>query len=355
MEKNVVTASSELLAKQRKKALIFIISMLVGVLLLFFISFLVGTRYYGFAETYQALFGFGDSVVVRVVNRVRLPRAIAAVVVGAGLAISGLIMQTCLKNPMASPSTMGVSNAATLGANLAILFLTGSTTSSFTAVSASPYAISAFALLFALICTSVVLALSSLRRFSPTTVVLVGVAMGSLFQALVTLLQYFADDVQLSTIVSWTFGDLERMSMGENGILGVIVLAAFILFFLLSYRYNALSGGENFARSLGVRTSTLRFVGLFVASLITAVAVSFVGIIGFVGIIAPHICKRIVGSDHRFLLPASALCGSFLLLFCDIATRLIGQGIALPVGAITAIIGAPFFIFIVFSRKEVKQ
>lgn len=324
--------------------------------LLFFVSIMVGTRFYGVGESLSALLGNGESVTIRVIQNVRLPRSIAAILIGAALSISGLIMQTCLKNPMASPSTMGVSNAATLGANIAILFVgAGTGAGSFSLVAASPYAVSGFALLFALLCTGVVLFISSFKKFSPTSVLLVGVAMGAFFQALVTLIQFFADDVQLSSIINWTFGDLERMSMEQNAILGVILFLSLTIFIFLSFRFNALSSGEGFARSLGVRTNLLRFVGLFLSSLLCAVAVSFVGIIGFLGIIAPHIVKRILGSNHILTIPASALLGAVLLLFFDIITRLIGAGIALPVGAITAIVGAPFFIALLFFNKEIKQ
>lgn len=340
---------------QTKKALLFIFVLLAVLIVLFFASFLVGTRYYGFVESFQGLFGNGDSILVRVMQKVRLPRTLGAVIVGGCLALSGLMMQSCLKNPMASPSTMGISNAATLGANIAILFLAGGGASGFALVAANPYAVSGFALLFALICTGLVLFISSFKKFSPTSVVLVGIAMGSFFQALVTLIQFFADDVQLSSIINWTFGDLERITMEENLICAVVLIICFGVFFALSFRFNALSAGEGFARSVGVHTNLLRLVGLFLASLLCAICVSFVGIIGFLGIIAPHICKRIIGSDHRFTIPASILLGAVLLLAFDIITRLIGNGISLPVGAITAIVGAPFFIALLFFKKEAKQ
>lgn len=324
--------------------------------ILFFASILVGTRYYGFAESFAALFGNGERVVVRVIQNVRLPRTIAAILIGGALSLSGLMMQTCLKNPLASPSTMGVSSAATLGANIAILFVgSGVGATSFSVVAASPYAVSGFALLFALLAMGIVLLLSSFKKFTPTSVLLVGVAMGTFFQALVTLIQFFADDVQLSNIVSWTFGDLERMTMGQNAIMGVVLLVCLIVFYLLGYRYNALSSGEDYAKSLGVRTNLLRFIGLFLSSLLCAVAVSFVGIIGFLGVIAPHIAKRILGPNHFISIPTSTLLGALLLLFFDIITRLIGSGVALPVGAITAIVGAPLFIALLFVGKGVKK
>lgn len=335
----------------RTKAIWVLVILFILTILLFFLSFFVGYSDLSFSEVIMGLFGQGEDVAIRIVQRVRLPRTLAALIIGGGLSISGLIMQTCLKNPMASPTTLGVSNAATLGANIAIILASGTGTG-FASVAAHPYAVSGMAFLFALACILIVLLVSSFRRFSPTTVVLVGIALSTFFGAITTLIQYFADDVQLSTVVNWSFGNLERMSMGQNAIAGIVVLAALVVFMLLSFRFNALLSGEHMAKSLGVRTTLLRLVGLLLSSIVAAVCVCFVGIIGFVGIIAPHIVKRFLGNDHRLIIPASLLAGCSLLLLCDILTRLIGSGLSLPVGAITSIIGAPFFVFILIARKE---
>ncbi|MGN1075591.1 MAG: FecCD family ABC transporter permease, partial [Candidatus Enteromonas sp.] len=261
----------------------------------------------------------------------------------------------CLRNGLASPSTLGVSNAASFGANIAIFIAFGTGHSSrndFLYVSQSPWVTSAFALVFSLLCLFLVMAFSAFAHFKPTSVLLIGVSFSSLFQALTTLLQYFADDVQLSSVTNWAFGDLERLDFAQNGIIGGIALACLIIAFFFSYPLNAMQGGEDLAKSLGVKTSIVRFILLFLSSLLTAVCVCFCGIIGFIGIMAPHILKRFVGNDMRLLLPASFLGGAGLLLICDILTRLIGRGTSLPVGAITALVGAPFFLFLLFSKKE---
>lgn len=339
-------------ASTAKKKIILALSILSFLtILLFILSFFAGYSNLSFAEVVQGLFGQGGETAIRVVQKVRLPRTLAALLIGGGLSLSGLIMQTCLKNPMASPTTLGVSNAATLGANLAIILASG-TGANFALVAANPTIVSLSAFLMAFACVGLVLAISSIRKFSPTTVVLVGIALSTLFQAITTLIQYFADDMQLATVVNWSFGNLERMTMGENGIAALVIIISFIIFMVLSWRFNALLSGENMARNMGVRTGLLRLVGLFLASLIAAICVCFVGNIGFIGIIAPHLCKKFLGNDHRLLIPASLLTGSSLLLACDILTRIIGSGVSLPVGAITALIGAPFFIFIIAFRKE---
>ncbi len=331
-----------------------ILILCVITLVLFLLSFIVTPNYMSVDRCLLGIFGQSDQAANRIMQKIMLPRNLGAFVIGGGLALSGLIMQTSLKNPMASPATLGISNAAVFGANVIILALYGTSTSSFVSASDSPFSVAGVAFAFAFVCVLLVLLFSSFHRFHPTTVVLVGIALGSSFQAATTLLQYFADDVALSAVVGWSFGNLERLTMSENYILLSVILISLICFSLISYRFNALDAGDGFAKSVGINTSLLRFVSLLIASLIGALCVSFCGIIGFVGIIAPHIMKRIVGNDHRVLIPTSFLAGASLLLICDIFTRLIGGGTSLPVGAITALLGTPMFLLILFTKKGDK-
>lgn len=338
-----------------KKKKLYAFFILLGItLVLFALSFIITPTNMSMERCFFGLFGESDEAANRIMQRIILPRNLAALLIGGGLSLSGLLMQTSLKNPMASPATLGVSNAAVFGANVIILCLYGTSSNSFVSAGDSPFQTSMVAFAFSFLCLLLVLLLSSFHKFHPTTVVLVGIVLGSCFQALTTLLQYFADDVALSAIVGWSFGNLERITMGENGILGVVLLVSLASFSFLGYRFNALDAGDGFARSVGVHTSLLRFLSLLFASLLGALCVSFCGMIGFVGIIAPHIMKRIIGRDHRFLFPTSFLAGSSLLLICDIFTRLIGKGTSLPVGAITALVGTPLFLIILFSKKGDK-
>lgn len=262
----------------------------------------------------SALFGSGDSAAVRIMQHIRLPRLLAAVIAGAGLSVSGLIMQTVLGNPMASPATLGVSNAAVFGANLSIIALsggflsTGNNLTSYTA-GADPFATSALAFVFAAGSVLVVLALCRLRDFSPNVVVLAGIALGSVWTAATTILQFYATDVGLSAAVIWSFGDLGRATYRADWIMLAVTAAGIAVFAALAWRYNALLSGGDAAGSMGVNVALLRWVSLLLASLITAVCVSFLGMIGFVGIICPHAVKRLVGHDHRWALPAATLCG----------------------------------------------
>ena len=269
-------------------------------------------------------------------------------------------MQTSLGNAMASPSTLGVSHAAVFGANLSIIAFAGGflnighNAANFD-VGVNPFAASLLAFLFAAASILLILGLCRLRAFSPNVVVLAGIALGSVWTAATTVLQFYATDVGLSAAVIWSFGDLGRATYRTDWIMLVVVTAGTVLSALLSWRYNALLSGGDAACSMGVNVPLLRFVSLLTASLMTAVCVSFLGVIGFVGIICPHSVKRLLGQDHRWSIPASALSGSLLLLLSDTLSRSLGRGSALPVGAITSLLGAPFFLILLFSRKEASS
>ncbi len=324
-------------------------------IVLFIVSLCIGSSNISFLDSLKAIFRIGNPDYINIIYKIRLPRTLGAIVVGASLSLSGLLMQKVLKNELASPSTLGISNAASFGANIGILILSGTGLAglgNFYIASKNPYLVSIFALLFSFICLALVLLFSSFAKFKPTVVILLGIAFSNFFLALTTLLQYFADDVSLSAVTNWSFGNLERLNYTQIIIIAIIAIFSLIVAESLSYKYNALDAGENLAKSIGVKTKSLRFVSLLLASLMAAVSVCFCGIIGFVGIIAPQSIKRIIKNDMKLLIPSSFLGGSLLLLICDIFTRLIGNGTSLPVGAITSLIGVPFFIVLLFTKKE---
>lgn len=345
----------EMKKKQRRNLLVILI-MLVGVVAMGIVCLFIGSSNMSITDVIRAVFGQGTRAHNRIVWNIRMPRVLAAIIAGAGLAIAGLIMQTMLNNPMASPSTLGVSNAAVFGANLSIIafaggFLsTGNNLSNFD-VGANPFATSVIAFLFSTLSILLILGLCTLRSFSPNVVVLAGMAVGALWSAATTFLQFFATDVGLSAAVVWSFGDLGRATYTTVWIMLAVVVVSIAFFMLMSWRYNALLSGEATAKTMGIRVESLRFVSLLLSSVITAVCVSFLGVIGFVGVICPHVMKKILGQDHRVSIPATALSGSLLLLLADTLSRSLGSGSALPVGAITSLLGAPFFIAIIFSGR----
>ena len=345
------------LEKRNRRNRAVLILLLVAVVVVAVVCLFVGSSNMTFRDALNALVGRGNDAQSRIIWKIRMPRVLAAIVAGMGLAVSGLVMQTTLNNTMAAPSTLGVSNAAVFGANLSIIafaggFLsTGNNLQSFD-VGANPYATSLLAFVFATMSILLILGLCTIRSFSPNVVVLAGMAIGSVWTAATTILQFYATDVGLSAAVIWSFGDLGRATYRTIAIMLAAVFVGLMFFRLMAWKYNALLSGEATAKTMGVNVELLRFVSLFLASLITAACVSFLGIIGFVGVICPHVAKKLLGQDHRVTIPATFLMGSLLLLLADTVSRSLGSGSALPVGAITSLLGAPFFIAIIFGRKE---
>lgn len=333
---------------QRRKGLA-LLGLGAGVLLLCLVSVSAGSADLSLGEVCRALLGLGDEHSFVVIWRLRMPRVAGAVVAGAGLAMAGCVMQTCLKNPLASPSTLGVSAAATFGANFAILALGAGAAAG--AAASHPYVVTGCAFACSLGAVALILTLSKLRGFSPESVVLAGTALSSLFTAGTTILQYFGDETGIAAALFWTFGDLGRVSWGENGVMAVVVGAALVYFLFTRWDYNALASGEELARSLGVNAGRVRFLGLLLSSLLTAVTVAFLGMIGFLGLIAPQMAKRLLGGDHRFLLPGSALLGAAVLLLADTAARWVLSPVVLPVGAVTSLLGAPLFFTLLLRGK----
>ena len=344
------------LQKKNKRNNAVILAMLISVVILSIACLFAGSSNMSFADALAALAKKGTAANNRIIWNIRVPRVLAALIAGAGLSVSGLVMQTTLNNAMASPSTLGVSNAAVFGANLSIIafaggFLsTGNNVSHFD-VGANPYATSLMAFLFSAASVLLILSLCNIRAFSPNVVVLAGLAIGCVWTAATTILQFYATDVGLSAAVVWSFGDLGRATYRTDAIMVVLVTFGVLFFNMMAWKYNALLSGEATAKTMGIQVEALRFWTLLLASLITAACVSFLGVIGFVGIICPHVTKKLMGQDHRVTIPVSVLSGSLLLLLADTFSRSIGSGSALPVGAITSLLGAPFFIAIIFGHK----
>jgi len=284
-----------------------------------------------------------------IIWNIRLPQALTAIVSGIGLAVSGAAMQSILRNPIGSPFTLGISQAAAFGAAFSVMVLgTGamhSTGANAVAIS-NPYITTLLAFLFSLVGVGVILLITRIRRASPEVMVLAGVAMGSLFTAGTMFLQYFADDVQLAAMVFWTFGDTARASWKELGFITVVVILASVYFMFNRWNYNAIDAGDETANGLGVNVKRVRILGMLVASIVTAIIVSFLGIIGFVGLVCPHIVRRLIGDDHRFLIPGTSIMGAILLLASDTVARIMLAPHILPVAILTSFLGAPVFVYL---------
>ncbi|KAF5042947.1 Hemin transport system permease protein HmuU [anaerobic digester metagenome] len=210
----------------------------------------------------------------------------------------------------------------------------------------NPYLTTIVAFLFCLLATLVILLISRIRGTSPEVMVLAGVALSSLFTAGTMFLQYFADDTQLAAVVFWAFGDVGRASWQELGIMTLVVTAATLYFIANRWNYNAIDAGDETAKGLGVSVERVRDVGMVVAALVSAVIVSFLGVIGFVGLVCPHMVRRVIGDDQRYLIPGSCVAGGLLLLASDTVARVVVAPYVLPVAVLTAFLGAPVFIYL---------
>ncbi len=277
---------------------------------------------------------------------VRLPYAVMAVLVGAALSLAGSEMQTILNNSLASPFTLGVSAAATLGAALAVVLNIG--------LPGVPetWIVSGNAFLFAFGSVLLLQALSSMRGAGAETLVLFGIALVFTFNALVALLQFVATQEALQNLVFWSMGSLSRAHWGTIRLLALVLALVLPFSLAASWKLTALRLGEDRARSFGVNVTRLRFTSLFRISLLAATSVAFVGTIGFVGLVGPHIARLMIGEDHRFLLPASLLTGATVMSLASVVSKIIVPGVLVPVGIVTSLIGVPIFLLLIFSRRR---
>ena len=297
----------------------------------FVVSVKIGDTTYSFKEMINAFKLKNTNFYI--IYEIRIPRSLAAVAVGASLGIAGLAIQFVLKNLLASPFTLGISHGALFGASLSIVLFHSSN-------------LQLFAFLGANAVTFLILVLSRLRGFSPEVLVLSGVAISALFGSGSMFLQYFANDLQLSDIINWSFGDLSKAVYSNIAVVFVVFLVSFFYFFLKRWDFNALNIAE--AQNVGVNVKVLSVVSLVLASVLTSVSVSYFGIIGFIGLIAPHFA-RLISGDFRILLPLSAVFGALLLLVSDTISRIVLYPIELPVGILTAFVGAPLFLILLIK------
>jgi len=306
---------------------------------------LVGSTSISLRRAFDASIPFADNVDAQIFFVARLPRTLAGALVGGTLAAAGVVFQGLLRNPLATPFTLGVSSGAALGAMLAITFGWTLGSLGLPAVPVASFAGSIGAV-------AIVYMLSRARHggLSTNTLLLAGVTMNAFFSALILFVQYFADFADTYRTLRWLMGDLD-VSAYQPLVAALPLLAvSFALFAWLARPLNLLSLGVDSAETHGLEVRRAQRVAFFSASLATGAAVSIGGPIGFVGIIVPHIVRTLVGSDHRVVLPASVLFGAAFLVGCDILSRTLMAPVELPVGIITALIGGPFFLWLLVRR-----
>ena len=263
---------------------------------------------------------------------------------GIGLAIAGAVMQGILKNPLASPFTLGISSAASFGAAMAIIMGAG--------FMGGEWLIIGNAFVFTLLAAGAVYGLAKYKGVTPETMILAGIAISYLFSAMTSFLQYIGHAEQVQEVVFWSMGSLGRSSWDKVWIVSAVIAICLPYLIIKSWDINAMGAGDETAKSLGVNVERTRVISMMLVSFITASVICFTGTIGFIGLVAPHITRMAIGGDHRFLLPASALVGALLLLGADTLARTILAPVILPVGIMTAFLGVPFFVYLFMRRKR---
>ena len=340
----------------RKRIQLFFL-ILGGLAFLMIYAIAVGSYDLSVASLIRAVLGRADGPVETVVWNIRLPRIMAAILSGWGLGLAGVTFQSLLKNPLASPSTLGISQGAAFGASLAIVVFGagGMQAGALRTQGASPfnifslYTVTLFAFAGAVAATLIILALARIKKMSPEAIILAGVALSSLFVSGTILIQYFASEVEIAAVVFWTFGDVARSTWREIGLLGIAAFGITLYFVLYRWDLNALLAGEETAKSLGVEVEKIRVLGMLIATVLAALVTCFHGVIAFLGLLAPHIGRRLIGPDHRLLIPYSCLLGALLLLLADTVGRVaVGSG-TLPVGVLTSFMGAPLFLYLIWK------
>ncbi len=322
-----------------RQKLLMLVALILLLIVLSFFAIIQGAYDIPFRELALTLVGSGADVSRVVIVDLRMTRVAAAIVCGWGLALSGLGLQSLLKNNLGSPFTLGLSQGAAFGSTLAVLLFHSHLT--ITAVSA---------FIGTLLAIVIIIILSRMKHFSPQGIILAGVAISAFFHSGMMLLHYLVDQSDLARVVYWTFGDMVRSNWRQITLIGVVTLLVTLYLFRLRWDLNALAAGEETAQGLGINVETLRIFSLTALTLVIALVTAYHGMIAFVGLITPHMARRLVGNDHRLLIPFTAVGGAILLLTADTAGRMLMGSGELPVGVITSLLGAPMFLYLLVRR-----
>ncbi len=331
------------------RRLIISFSFISLVFITFIINVSVGSSGISIDKVFASILGFeNDRLVNTIVWTYRIPWSLMAIVVGFSLGIAGVVMQTILNNPLASPYTLGISSGAGFGA--ALVYALG--LSLINIPYAEEFIVPLNAFIFAFLTCLLIILIGKVRGFTYETLILAGIAISFLFHSLLSLMEYFATEEALQAIVFWLFGSLLKATYTK--ILAVFIVMLTVLTYLIRrcWELTTLRLGDERAKSLGVNPEKLRLEALLCVSILTSIAVCFVGIIGFIGLVAPHIARFLVGEDSRFLIPMSGLVGSSILSASAIACKTIIPGAIIPIGIVTSFVGVPFFTYLIIKGRR---
>lgn len=335
----------------RRKTNALFLLLLLALPLLFALNLSVGSVDISIADLFLVLKGEATKSSHELIFfQSRLPKAYTALICGASLSVSGLLMQSLFRNPLAGPYILGISSGAGLGVALVVMgatFFGISLSASFTIPLAA--VLGALLILF-------ILFLVSLRLKDVMTLLILGIMLGSIATAIVGIIQYFTTDFQLKSFLIWTLGSLEGLSYAELKLLSAINGLALIVAFLLNKPLNAFLLGEDYAKSMGIAVKSSRLLIILISGILAGLITAYCGPIGFVGIIVPHLCRLLFkSSNHRILIPAAVLMGAELLLLSDVLAQLPGNGVKLPINSVSSIIGIPIILWIIFKKRSISK
>ena len=334
------------------RKVLFIVGCVVAAILVFAYATTYGSSDIGIVDVYKTIwYHFFEPEKIDTYNdwaifTVRLPRICCGVVAGMSLGVAGAAMQSMMKNPLADPYTTGISSGASFGATLAIGL--GVTVGG--ASGNAGLILTAF--IFSLIPAAVIILVSTLKHTGAATMILAGIAVMYLFNACTTIIKLGLSDSSLSAVYNWTIGDLSGTTWNDFQVMLIFTVIGTVILWALSKKLNILITGDKNSKALGLDAHKLRIVLLILISLMAASIVCFTGIIGFVGLVAPHIVRIFLGSDNRYLIPASAAFGAVLLMVADLISRWVLAPTFLPVGVITSFIGCPLFLYLLIKSRN---
>ncbi len=331
----------------------------VGLILLFLLDIGLGSVRIPVEDTVRILLGqsVGNEAWEAIILKIRLPRSVTAILVGAALSVGGLQMQTLFRNPLAGPSVLGITAGASLGV-AAVMLAAGGVATAFSIRQldlGGSWMIIIASTIGAALVLIVILGIS-FRIKDNVVMLIVGIMVANITIAIVSIWQYFSDPEQIQEYILWTFGSLGGVTNQQLGALSLIVVSGIVFTFFLSKTLNVLLLGENYAQSMGLNIRRSRVLIIAVTSILAGAITGFCGPIGFVGIAVPHLTRSFLNtSDHRLLIPSCVLVGGILMLLCDIISQVPGSQTVLPVNAITAMIGSPIVIWIIVKRRNLKS
>ncbi|MGO1653148.1 FecCD family ABC transporter permease [Senegalia sp. (in: firmicutes)] len=338
--------------KKEFKKIIFLVLAALTVLIVSIICTSLGVTDSSLGDVWRTIIkGIRGSVELstaeKVILNLRLPRTILGLLAGVGLSISGVIMQGITRNPLVSPFTIGVSSAAGFGASLAIVF-------GFGFFGSSQLGIITNAFIASMMCTMIIFLIARKTSLTSESIILTGIALNYLFQASSTTIQFIADDNKLAKVINWTFGTINGAEWSHVKAVGIFVIPCFLILLLLNNKFTIMSTVEDdLAKTMGINPTFFRMIGSILAALSTAAVISFTGVIGFIGLAAPHITRAIIGNNYKYLLPGSALMGALLITIADTIGRLILSPIIVPVGIVISFLGVPIFLHqVVLNRRD---